>query len=60
MWGWGAMNAGAVSEAVRTRYPMDQFFGIWWSGHDGDLAQAGGRPTATARSRGTFPCPTRP
>jgi len=41
MWGWGAMNAGAITEAVRTRYPMDQFFGIWWSGHDGDLAQAG-------------------
>ena len=40
MWGWGAMNAGAITEAVRTRYPMDQFFGIWWSGHDGDLAQA--------------------
>lgn len=41
MWGWGAMNAGAITEAVRTRYPMDQFFGIWWSGHDGDLTQAG-------------------
>ncbi|MGY6708779.1 MAG: ABC transporter substrate-binding protein [Rhizobiaceae bacterium] len=41
MWGWGAMNAGAVTEAVRTRFPMERFFGIWWSGHDGDLAQAG-------------------
>ena len=25
MWGWGAMNAGAINEAVKTRYPMDQF-----------------------------------
>ena len=41
MWGWGAMNAGAVSEAVKTRYPMDQFVGIWWSGHDGDLKTVG-------------------
>ena len=37
MWGWGAMNAGAITEAAKTRYPMDQFVGIWWSGHDGDL-----------------------
>lgn len=41
MWGWGAMNAGAVAEAVKTRYPMDQFIGIWWSGHDGDLKTVG-------------------
>ncbi|MCT7377721.1 ABC transporter substrate-binding protein [Chelativorans salis] len=41
MWGWGAMNAGAVTEAAKTRYPMDQFIGIWWSGHDGDLKLIG-------------------
>ena len=41
MWGWGAMNAGAITEAVKTRYPMDQFVGVWWSGHDADLAQVG-------------------
>lgn len=41
MWGWGAMNAGAVTEAVKTKYPMDQFIGIWWSGHDGDLKLVG-------------------
>lgn len=41
MWGWGAMNAGAINEAVKTRYPMDQFIGIWWSGHDGDLKTVG-------------------
>ncbi|WP_163267455.1 ABC transporter substrate-binding protein [Chelativorans alearense] len=41
MWGWGAMNAGAVTEAAKTRYPMEQFIGIWWSGHDGDLKLIG-------------------
>ncbi len=41
MWGWGAMNAGALTEAAKINYPMDQFVGIWWSGHDGDLAALG-------------------
>ena len=41
MWGWGAMNSGAINEAVKTRYPMDQFIGVWWSGHDGDLVTVG-------------------
>jgi branched-chain amino acid transport system substrate-binding protein len=41
MWGWGAMNAGAITEAVKTKYPMDQFVGIWWSGFDGDLKLVG-------------------
>ncbi len=41
MWGWGAMNAGAITEAVKTKFPMDKFVGIWWSGHDGDLKLVG-------------------
>ncbi len=41
MWGWGAMNAGAITEAVKTKYPMDQFIGVWWSGHDADLKLVG-------------------
>jgi branched-chain amino acid transport system substrate-binding protein len=41
MWGWGAMNAGALTEAVKTKYPMDQFYGIWWSGSDDDLIPLG-------------------
>ncbi|MFD0982019.1 ABC transporter substrate-binding protein [Tropicimonas aquimaris] len=41
MWGWGAMNAGAITEAVKTKYPMDQFIGVWWAGHDEDLKQVG-------------------
>ena len=41
MWGWGAMNAGAITEAVKTKFPMENFLGVWWSGHDADLAIAG-------------------
>lgn len=41
MWGWGAMNAGAITEAVKTKYPMDQFIGVWWSGSDDDLLTVG-------------------
>lgn len=41
MWGWGAMNAGALTEAAKTKFPMDKFVGIWWSGHDGDMASVG-------------------
>ncbi len=41
MWGWGAMNAGAITEAAKTRYPMDQFVGIWWSSLDSDLKLVG-------------------
>ena len=41
MWGWGAMNAGAVTEAAKTKFPMEKFVGIWWSGHDGDMKSVG-------------------
>src|SRR5690606_951086 len=41
MWGWGAMNAGALTEAVKTKFPMDHFIGIWWSGSDADLKAVG-------------------
>jgi len=41
MWGWGAMNAGAITEAVKTRYPMDQFIGVWWASHTDDLQLVG-------------------
>ncbi|WP_425040604.1 ABC transporter substrate-binding protein [Primorskyibacter sp. S187A] len=41
MWGWGAMNAGAITEAVKTKYPMDQFVGVWWAGHSDDLQLVG-------------------
>ncbi len=41
MWGWGAMNAGAITEAVKTKFPMENFVGVWWSGHDADLKLVG-------------------
>ena len=41
MQGWGAMNAAALQEAAKTRYPMDQFVGIWWASQDADLQLLG-------------------
>ncbi|SFI98976.1 ABC transporter substrate-binding protein [Aerobium aerolatum] len=41
MWGWGAMNGGAITEAVKTRYPMNQFVSIWWGAHEPDLSLVG-------------------
>jgi branched-chain amino acid transport system substrate-binding protein len=41
LWGWGPMNAGALSEAVKTGYPMSRLLGVWWSGHDADLLSLG-------------------
>ena len=41
MWGWGAMSPTAVKEATKIRYPMDKFYGVWWSGGNDD-AGAGG------------------
>ncbi|EAB6718113.1 ABC transporter permease, partial [Salmonella enterica subsp. enterica] len=41
MWGWGAMNAGAVTEAAKTKYPMNQFVSVWWGAHEPDLKLVG-------------------
>ncbi len=41
MWGWGAMNPTAIKEAVKVRFPMDKFVGVWWSGGNVDLRPAG-------------------
>lgn len=41
MWGWGAMNAGAITEAVKTKFPMENFIGVWWASHDADLKIVG-------------------
>jgi len=41
MWGWGAMNATAVKEAAKIRFPMDHFIGNWWSGAHADLDPVG-------------------
>jgi branched-chain amino acid transport system substrate-binding protein len=41
LWGWGTMNAGALTEAVKIEFPMEKLIGIWWSGHDGDMKAVG-------------------
>jgi branched-chain amino acid transport system substrate-binding protein len=40
MYGWGAMNATAVKEAIKSGYPMDKFVSIWWPG-EADLLSSG-------------------
>ncbi len=41
MWGWGAMNATAVKEAAKIRFPLDKFIGNWWAGAHADLVPVG-------------------
>ena len=41
MWGWGAMNATAIKEANKIRFPMDKFIGNWWAGAHADLRPVG-------------------
>ncbi len=41
MWGWGVMNQVAIQEAANTKFPMDHFIGIWWSGSENDVLPAG-------------------
>jgi branched-chain amino acid transport system substrate-binding protein len=41
MWGWGVMNQVAIKEAASTRFPMDHFIGVWWSGSENDVVPAG-------------------
>ncbi|MDD7911827.1 MULTISPECIES: ABC transporter substrate-binding protein [Pseudovibrio] len=59
MWGWGAMNAGALTEAAKTRFPMDKFVGVWWSGSDDDLLALGdkakGYKSISWNAPGNFP-----
>ncbi|WP_068115731.1 ABC transporter substrate-binding protein [Tropicimonas marinistellae] len=60
MWGWGAMNASAIAEAVKTKYPMDQFYGVWWAGHDADLKQVGEAGTGYKSISWSMPQPDAP
>jgi branched-chain amino acid transport system substrate-binding protein len=57
MWGWGVMNQVAIQEAANIRYPMDKFFGTWWSGTEPDVmpvgAGADGYMAATWHGTGT-------
>jgi branched-chain amino acid transport system substrate-binding protein len=60
MQGWGAMNATALQEAAKTRYPMDQFVGIWWAGHDADLKLLGEEGTGYRSISWSIPQPDAP
>jgi branched-chain amino acid transport system substrate-binding protein len=57
MWGWGAMNAGALTEAAKTKFPMDKFVGIWWSGSDADLKPLGETAKGYRSLSWSFPVP---
>ncbi|MBF9029616.1 ABC transporter substrate-binding protein [Rhodobacterales bacterium HKCCE3408] len=41
MWGWGVMNQVAVQEAANINFPMNNFYGVWWSGAEPDVLPAG-------------------
>ena len=40
MYGWGAMNAAAIKEAVKANFPMEKFVSVWWPG-DADASASG-------------------
>ncbi len=44
LYGWGALNPTAIKEGIKTGYPMDKVFSIWWPSED-DARNAG--PAAT-------------
>ncbi|MCT4610898.1 MAG: ABC transporter substrate-binding protein [Pelagimonas sp.] len=60
MWGWGAMNAGAITEAVKTKFPMENMLGVWWSGHDADLKIVGDKGKGYKSISWSFPDPNAP
>jgi len=60
MWGWGAMNSAAIKEAIASGYPMDQFIGVWWSGHDGDLKSEGAAAKGYKSISWSVPVPDAP
>ncbi|MBN9676236.1 ABC transporter substrate-binding protein [Salipiger bermudensis] len=60
MWGWGAMNAGAITEAVKTKFPMENMLGVWWSGHDADLKIVGEDGKGYKSVSWSFPNPDAP
>lgn len=60
MWGWGAMNAGAITEAVKTKFPMENFIGVWWSGHDADVKIVGEAGKGYKSISWSFPNPDAP
>ncbi|TNF22336.1 MAG: ABC transporter permease [Rhodobacteraceae bacterium] len=60
MWGWGAMNAGAITEAVKTKFPMENMIGVWWASHDADLRIVGEDGKGYKAISWSFPNPDAP
>ena len=41
LWGWGVMNATALSTAQKMGFPRDKMVGNWWAGSEIDTEAAG-------------------
>jgi len=52
MWGWGVMNSTAIERAIENGYDLKKFIGVWWSGSEVDVKNAGMR--AKGYRAGTF------
>jgi len=45
LWGWGVMNATALSTAQKVGFPREKIVGNWWSGSEIDTEAAGAAAT---------------
>jgi branched-chain amino acid transport system substrate-binding protein len=45
LWGWGVMNATALSTAQKMGFPRDKMVGNWWAGSEIDTEAAGDAAT---------------
>ena len=55
LWGWGVMNAVAITSAQRNGFPREKMIGVWWAGSEEDTVPAGG--AAKGYSSMTFNTP---
>jgi branched-chain amino acid transport system substrate-binding protein len=55
LWGWGVMNAVALTTAQRNGFPREKMLGSWWAGSEQDTIPAG--PAAKGYSAMSFTTP---
>lgn len=55
LWGWGVMNAVALTTAQRNGFPREKILGVWWAGSEEDTVAAG--PAANGYTAMTFNTP---
>jgi branched-chain amino acid transport system substrate-binding protein len=59
LWGWGVMNAVAITTAQRNGFPREKMLGVWWAGSEEDTIPAGqaakGYTTMTFNTPGNYP-----